>query len=730
MLKPYTKMRYIRYHDALGNIIKSQEVSKNEKVNIVKDYPMVEAITLTTKHDGWSLTKGSTADISGSYQVNDKSINLYPIIKNGYWISFQTNSEASIAKQFIDLKDSVKKVKKPSDPYKKGYVFTKWYEDEKLTKEYDFDKEVTKPMTLYAGYEADDNTSYVVKYYLEYQKEIKNDVWDYKEIAKEYRKGKTNDKALFDENFIYQAPYNVDQKGYELDEGKTVDTFIKADGTTVYKVYYKAKLYDVTFTTRYRYRKDNAITTLPEILKLEYKGLKYTQDLKFIWDILEEKGALKYMRENNMRFVSEDETNTFVKPYYSEYSVVRATNILLAVETHGKENSFYKVYLEVLDGEAPEGKTKEKNNSLRSENDNREYFLDQQGSFTSGINGGVGYGSAGSYRKGFTLAPELSDGHYRVRKDGSIGIWFRYHKGWDRVNQLVDENGNGINYYGENHPVNIYFTRNKYKIIYETNGAPVVENVEGIPFERNINYLAKYGYEEGISKITIEDREMVFSGWYTDVALKEKFDFNTTMPAQDIILYAKWVPKTYIVKFNTNGGTKVETKDNVEYGHTVTEPVTKKDGYIFLGWSYKNRPFNFASGITEDMTLNAEWKSIKAYKVLYDLNGGKGETPLDNDKYYAGAGAIVLKHDDIIAPFNKVFVGWGLDGNIYYPNNLAEVKEGGIVLKAIWKDKYKETGDIMPNTGVEKTVSLQSLIIINLIFLTLALGTYKFKNNN
>lgn len=130
------------------------------------------------------------------------------------------------------------------------------------------------------------------------------------------------------------------------------------------------------------------------------------------------------------------------------------------------------------------------------------------------------------------------------------------------------------------------------------------------------------------------------------------------------------------------------------------------------------------------MTLNAEWKSIKAYKVTYDLNGGKGVTPLDNDNYYAGAGAIVLKHDDITAPLGKVFIGWGLDDNIYYPNNLAEVKEGGIVLKAIWKDKYKETGDIMPNTGIEKKLSLQSLIILNLIFLGFALGTYKLRKNN
>ncbi len=722
----YEDAIYIRYHDALGNILKTEEVTKNSTVNIAKDYPLVEAITLTTKHDGWSLIKGGLTDVSGSFDITDKSIDLYPIIKEGYWISFQTNSEASIAKQFIDIKDAVKKVKKPNDPYKKGYSFTKWYEDEALTKEYDFNAEVTKPLTLYAGYEVG-KTTYQVRYYYEYQKEIKNNKWDYKLIAKEYREGITGTKAEYDADLVFTKPYKLNEKGYELDIEKTVDMTINADGTTIYNIYYKAKLSNIVVTTRRsrmsRYGYSGVIPGVDKYFTKEYTNIKYKQNIQFIWDDLNKLGIIDYMKEHDLKFRG---TNNWL---VDQDIYILHTYGDLELEIEKNERNYYtEVYAEVLDGKAPEGKTKEKNKSVRGKEDNRDYYLFDKGS-------NLFYGRYRWIAKnkfhcgpGYTLMPDLSDGHNLVLPSGEINFYAQDEPDKD-VNRAYDENGNLMLYKGKDNPLRVYIIRNKFNIIFESNGASKIDDVKDIPYERNIKYLYNSNFIEDKTMSTIDGKEVVFAGWYTDAELTDKFDFNIEMPAHNITLYAKWKPRKYTVKFNTNGGTNVETKENIEYGETIDEPVTKKDGYIFLGWLYNNKPFNFASGITEDMTLNAEWKSIKAYKVTYDLNGGKGVTPLDNDNYYAGAGAIVLKHDDITAPLGKVFIGWGLDDNIYYPNHLAEVKEGEIVLKAMWKDKYKETGDLMPNTGV-KSKSLQSLIFINLMFLGLALCTYKLKNNN
>lgn len=740
----YEDAIYIRYHDALGNILKTEEVTKNSTVNIAKDYPLVEAITLTTKHDGWSLTKGGLTDVSGDMQITDKSIDLYPIIKEGYWISFQTNSDTVIPRQFIDLKDAVKKVKKPSDPYKKGYVFTKWYEDEALTKEYDFKAEVTKPMTLYAGYN-DGKIAYQVRYFIEYQTDIRNkEAWGYKEIAKEYRKGMTGDKAVFDPELIFNIPYNIYRKGYELNTDKTVDTTINADGTTIYNVYYKARISTITISTRsvkmYGNDYKNMIPSLNDILIKEYHNIKYSENVEYIWEDLNKLGIIDYMNENNLRFLSEG-GNIIVEP--NEYKKHTYGDLYLRIEEQEKEPNYYcEIYIEVLDGKAPVGKAKEKNKSARGEKDNKEYYLYKK---NSGYYNGIMWWDFKSKKiagGGFTLVPELSDGHYIIKPSGFITFATKDYPGAD-LNRAY-ENGVVISYIGKDRPMRFYAYRNKYNIIFETNGAPKIEEIKDIPYNRRLYDLANNNFIEGKTVLTINGQEVVFGGWYTDAKFENKFNFNAAMPAKNIILYAKWNSRKYTVKFNTNGGTKVEDKENIEYGKTIAEPVTKKDGYIFLGWLYNNKPFDFKSGITENMTLNAEWEIIKEFQVSYDLNGGKGATPIDNNKYCEGAGAIVLKHDDIIAPFNKVFIGWKLDNNIYYPNSLAKVKKGGIVLKAIWEDgsvnkpeeptetNKNNTGDIliMPNTGIKKHEYLQSLIIINLIFLTLALGTYKLKNNN
>ncbi len=45
-----------------------------------------------------------------------------------------------------------KKVAKPEDPLKDGYVFANWYEDEDLSVKYDFNKAIEKEITIYAHY--------------------------------------------------------------------------------------------------------------------------------------------------------------------------------------------------------------------------------------------------------------------------------------------------------------------------------------------------------------------------------------------------------------------------------------------------------------------------------------------------------------------------------------------------------------------------------------------------
>lgn len=106
-----------------------------------------------------------------------------------------------------------------------------------------------------------------------------------------------------------------------------------------------------------------------------------------------------------------------------------------------------------------------------------------------------------------------------------------------------------------------------------------------------------------------------FDGWYSDPDLTQVF-FFTTMPDEDITIYAKWRANEYIVTFDPNEGTLpegVEDTKTVVFGEYYGElPVPVKTGSSFRGW-YTER--TGGQRVTEDTvvdtykdhTLYAQW---------------------------------------------------------------------------------------------------------------------------
>ena len=112
-------------------------------------------------------------------------------------------------------------------------------------------------------------------------------------------------------------------------------------------------------------------------------------------------------------------------------------------------------------------------------------------------------------------------------------------------------------------------------------------------------------------------------GWYADAACNTEFDFTEEI-AGDITIYAKWeeIPQV-TVNFNTNGGTAVEPQ-TINIDTTATEPTTTKTGFIIEGWytdAACTLKFNFATIISEDITLYAKW-SVQTFIVSFYTNGG------------------------------------------------------------------------------------------------------------
>lgn len=87
-----------------------------------------------------------------------------------------------------------------------------------------------------------------------------------------------------------------------------------------------------------------------------------------------------------------------------------------------------------------------------------------------------------------------------------------------------------------------------------------------------------------------------------------------------ILLLRGCTRKEYTIKFDTDGGSVIESikvKEN-EKIERPSDPT--KEGYEFAGWYYNNKKFDFNTKVEKNMTLKAKWKSDGTGIVLKDTD--------------------------------------------------------------------------------------------------------------
>ena len=675
---------HVIYHDTAGNVVRTDTVPVNSTVTVLPDSPIIAMDSLTLCHEGWSKTAGGTEDVSGSLSVGTQDISLYPIILEGHWVIFDSDGGTAINSQFIDGKASGEdqKAQKPGDPYKEGFTFAGWYADTSRTTPFDFNMPITAPTTVYAKWTPNDNTQYKVIYWIEYQSDIENDLWDYKMVARIVNQSTTGAETEYDPELIFNNPYKHKEYGYVLNEEKSETKTVAPDGSTVVNVYFDCQTRNLSFT--FPDRDGNNVTVSAE-------NVKYSADMGFFWDEVASYNDLNYLLDGKHEFllspyaVSVDSLSDMKKMIFDvdEAGYWRAVNFNLAD----------RIFYETLEGVAPDGKEAVPNTSARItggyNTDDRLYYEVSRDYVFGGWAKGVVPGDP----TGFSCFFKGSDGNYGYSTGGVKTIWYHntYGYGLDGsrdVDKRYEYNKDPDGF------MDIYFKRLKYELNFHENGGEDLENYE-IYYEKK---LAGYDpavtdpehYTVGVSTRTNPDGQVLtFAGWYTDFALTDPFGgFDFTMPAYNIDLYAKWAPITYTVTFDSNGGSAVPAATDVEYSQRVVKPEDPTyDGHKFMGWTLDGRPFNFESGITQDITLVAQWMSVDVYPVIYDLNGGTGTGPKDNAKYYGDAGVVVLSPGaDVTGPDGKVFLGWlaDSDGLLYYPNSTVTMPAAPLTLTAQW----------------------------------------------
>ena len=141
----------------------------------------------------------------------------------------------------------------------------------------------------------------------------------------------------------------------------------------------------------------------------------------------------------------------------------------------------------------------------------------------------------------------------------------------------------------------------------------------------NVTGGGEYLRNTDVTITATPDNGYRFSGWYDGETVVSTNASYTFKAERDITLIAKFSRQTsssggggrassFTIKFDTNGGSKIENV-KVTRNNTLTEPKTPtKDGFKFEGW-YSDKElikiYDFAAKVTSSFTLYAKWTEVE-----------------------------------------------------------------------------------------------------------------------
>ena len=650
----YEDALYVYFHNPEGT-----QIMRTEKVADHKghDYSHVSYdVDATHKLVGWAADQNGTTNIAKNITVPEgsTSVNVYAIIKEGYWVTFDSDGGSAIDSQFVFDKISLNDQTTPTKP---GYEFAGWYNG---TEKVENDATISSPMTLTAHWKATE-VNYTVNYWQQKVTDDKNATdaqKTYEYVSAETKKATTGTKISASNTKSYNGfTYNANNSSKDVE--------IAGDGTTIINVYYDRVLCTVNFYE----------VTSRGLTKVKTATGLYEASLpKDTWD-----------------------TSTYA--WYSSYdygygwgySVSGSGCILLTsfdFKTAGYENN--------TDNKKSYGVVTECNfygTKARREYEVRYYNQQADGSYKLVQTVNTSGGTLTVHEKfiGYDL--------YKLVKGNVNGESSSY---WDRNGSSVKD---GDKYeYNRSGIINIASNLKSYSLSYY-NYNKVTKTVSNIKYTTPMNSYENYTPERPSELPSY----YVFGGWYKDKACTTKFDFSKeTMPNANLQIYAKWSAEQISLTYNLNNpeGTVAKDTKKVEAGtvaSTVLPSIPTINEYSFAGWYYADgngnitsEVFNTNNTITRDTSIVGKWLYKGELRVIYKPGSETGATVPTDGRVYAG-GARVTVAKNATTTSGKKFLGWELNGNVYKPGQSFEVnkdianKDNQIILTATWGNAETST---------------------------------------
>ena len=661
----YEAALYVYFLNPDGTqIMRTEKVGDHE----AHDFTAVSyEVDSTHKLVGWAAQVNGTDNIADEISVpaDQTSVNVYAIIKEGYWVSFDSDGGSIVDSQFVLHGDKLV-LGKDTTPTKPGYTFDGWYNGATKVEN---GATVTSPMTLTAHWKAA-QVNYTINYW---QQKVTDDK-DAPDAQKTYEYVEAETKKATTGNKI-SATNSKTYKGFKYNaNNSSKDVEISGDGTTIINVYYDRVLCTVNF---YAYESTgwfgggswNIIKTVTGLYGANLPEGAWDTSTYFWYGAKVDGAGCVLLTSFDFESAG----------YANNQGNLTTNGVVTTCNFYGfNDNLQYKInyYNEQADGTFKLVQTIWKES--RRLNVYEKYA-------------------------GYVL--------YKYSTDKNAGTDASY---W--ANQEDVTEGKSV----EASTINIASKLKTYSLSYY-NYNSVTKTEKNIKYTASLKSYANYtpARPSGLPEY------YVFGGWYKDKACTTKFDFNTEkMPNANVQIYAKWTAKKINLTYNLNNpeGTVDKGTKKVAAGtiaSTVLPSASAIEGYTFAGWYVADEnghmttvAFNANDPILKDTNVIGKWLYNGKLTVKYVADGV--EAPKDNNVYAGGAKATVANG---VTKEGKKFLGWQLDGNVYQPGQNFEVNKdladdkNVITLTAVFGDS--ETSAILTYHPGNGNGEDQSVAILN-----------------
>ncbi len=299
---------------------------------------------------------------------------------------------------------------------------------------------------------------------------------------------------------------------------------------------------------------------------------------------------------------------------------------------------------------------------------------------------------------------------------------FTYDGHWKgNVDFEVDANGDRF--------LNNCYTRNQYNLNFYNGGYGLVDS-KTIYFDEPLDSYELTAPEMPAGVLL----NSTFGGWYdNEECLGDPVDFsNKKMPADNLLLYAKWIPPVHKLTAYQDDNIAV-FKEFTDIPHNgILTPEQQAELNIsnvgddeFVGWYWyvgdKFVSYDFERPMDRDIEIYQVWNR-KGFNIVYKIGAEyagliTAPNPPDSNEYLADTYGRILSPASVAA--GQKFLGWKDKlGNVYQPNDgihiiTAHIEAKKVELTPVLSDKYPEKTQLTYNsnyTGGAAPIVIEDLL--------------------